>query len=345
MPAHGAEKYVSGGIASVLGQTLTDFELIVIDDASTDSTAAIVRGFDDKRVRYSRNDHRTGPGGARNVGLRLSRAQYVAFLDADDVAYRHRLATQLAYMEAHPKTALLGAGFDVIDSDGVVLSTLTRPSGAASVRLRMLFDNVIATSLAFARRATLFEAGLFDESIPVAEDYEMWSRLASRSGIARIPHVLGAYRDHSAGVHVALCAEVDNVRAEVAQRNLRVCLGLDVSQGVTRVLGGGSLRPQHSLEDAMTALVVLELLPATPPWQWADGAAEQRDLTRVLIEKLVTVVTREPRLHRQAMRVAATIACHARPEDVWDHATVRSAVRLLLAPGGRQRLRLASTTR
>jgi hypothetical protein len=110
-------------------------------------------------------------------------------------------------------------------------------------------------------------------------------------------------------------------------------------------LGGGWTGAQHSLEDSMTALVVLELLPVTPPWQWAHSPAEQRALMCVLIEKLVTVVTKEPRLHRQAMLAAASVACHARPQDVWDRGTLRSALRLLLAPGGRQRLRLALATR
>jgi hypothetical protein len=275
----------------------------------------------------------------------LARAPFVAFLDADDVAYRHRLATQLAYMEAHHKTALLGAGFDVIDAEGLVLSTVIHPHGAAPIRLRMLFDNVVATSLACANRASLFEAGLFDESISVVEDYEMWGRLASRSAVARLPHVLGAYREHSAGLHATRCVEVDEMRAEVASRILRRCTGLDVSPGTTRVLADGGTGVRHSLDDCVTALVVLELLPAAAPWRWADDSAEQRALAGVLVERLVRIVVQEPRLHKEAMLAAARIARSARPREVWDAATLRAAVRLVLAPGGRRRLRRALAMR
>jgi Glycosyl transferase family 2 len=338
MPAYNAEDYVSLAIDSVLGQSFADFELIVVDDGSTDSTPAIVKGFDDARVRYGQTSGRAGAGGARNAGLGLARGKYVAFLDADDLAYPKRLATQFAYMEAQPETALLGAGYDVIDAAGRVLATVTNPSGTASVRLKMLFDNVIATSLAFARRDVLLDVGLFDGSLAAgAEDHDMWSRVASRFPIARLPDVLGAYRDHGAGTYRAGSAGADAMRARVVGRVIESCLGVEVSLGTAMLLGSASSSSDYTLEDSITALALLEVLPLSPLWLWADSAAEQRAMTRVLLDKLVAVVCREPRLHRDALRAAARALRDGRPRRVWDRATLRSLIRLALAPGGRSR--------
>jgi len=117
MPAHNAEQYVAAAIESVLSQTLEDFELLVIDDASSDSTGAIVGEFSDKRVQYVRLPNRQGPSGARNLGLRAAQGKYVAFLDADDLAYRHRIARQLPTWKP-PRNVLLGSGYDVVEAGG-----------------------------------------------------------------------------------------------------------------------------------------------------------------------------------------------------------------------------------
>lgn len=337
MPAYNAEDYVSLAIASILGQSFADFELIVVDDGSTDSTAALVRCLDDARVRYAQTSGRAGAGGARNVGLGLARGAFVAFLDADDLAYPKRLATQFTYMEAQPETALLGAGYDVIDSAGTVLAAFTEPSGTASVRLKMLFDNVIATSLAFARRDVLLEMGLFDGSFTVGEDHDMWARVASRYPIARLADVLGAYRDHGVGTYRAGSAGADAMRARVVRCVVESVLGFSIPLGTAMILGDASRSSDYTLEDSIVALALLEVLPHSPVWLWAHGPAEQRAMTRVLIDKLVTVVCREPRLHREALRAAASALRDGRPRGVWDRATLRSLVHLALAPGGRSR--------
>lgn len=338
MPAHDAEKYLSHAISSVLGQTLTDLELVVVDDASTDSTAAIVQTCDDKRVRYSRIERQAGPSGARNQALRLARAPYVAFLDADDVAYQDRFATQLAWMQSHAQTALLGAGYDVIDSNGDVLATEIRPNGTASIRLTMLFDNVIATSLAFAKKDALFEAGLFDEGDLVAQDFDMWSRMAVRFPIARIPDNLGAYRQHGDGHYHAHRAQAEAARDQIVCRGLRGCMGVEVSSGVARVLKSEPTWVDHSLDDLITALATLELIALGPLRTWGDSAEDRCAMLSIWLDKITAIVAKEPRLRREAVRVAERAFRSERPGDVWRIPTLRSALRLVLASGGRQQL-------
>jgi glycosyltransferase involved in cell wall biosynthesis len=328
MPAYNAEDYVSLAIASILGQSFADFELIVVDDGSTDGTAATVEGFDDARIRYAQTRGRAGAGGARNVGLGLARGQYVAFLDADDVAYPERLATQVTYMETHPETALLGAGYDVIDAAGRVLETVTTPNGTASVQLKMLFDNVIATSLAFACRDLLLEAGLFDESFPVVEDYDLWARVTSRHPVAGLPVVLGAYRVHAASTYRAEAARADAMRARVVRRVVESVLGFSIPLGTAMILGDASCSSDYTLEDSIVALALLEVLPHSAPWKRADSPTERRACTRVWIDKLVVLVSREPRLKSEALRAVARLVLTGPSRNVWERATVRSLVRL-----------------
>jgi glycosyltransferase involved in cell wall biosynthesis len=335
MPAHNAEVYVASAVASVLRQSFSDFELIVVDDASTDSTAAIVGSFDDRRVRCSQMDRRTGPAGARNRGLALAQGRFVAFLDADDLAYPHRLATQAAYMDAHPDTALLGAGYDVIDASGGVLATLTNPSGTAAVRLRMLFDNVIATSLAFGSRDALLAVGPFDESLAVGEDHDMWARVASRNPIARLAEVLGAYREHAAGTYRAASAEAETVRCRVVCRTIESTLGLTISPGAAFVLGYtlGSL--DYTLDDSIVALALLEALSLAPPRAWVHGPADSAAWTGVLIEKLGTVASKEPVLRGQALRAAVRMIRNRSWRDMLNRGALGPLLHLAFGSTGR----------
>jgi len=328
MPAHNAEAYVASAVASVLRQSFSDFELIVVDDASTDSTAAVVKSFGDQRVQCVQMSRRTGPAGARNRGLALAHGRFVAFLDADDLAYPHRLATQAAYMDAHPDTALLGAGYDVIDASGGVLATLTNPSGTAAVRLRMLFDNVIATSLAFGSRDALLAAGPFDESLAVGEDHDMWARVASRYPIARLAAVLGAYREHAGGTYRAASAEAETVRCSVVCRVIESTLGLTISPGTAFVLGDASGSGDYTLDDSIVALALLDALSPAPPRAWVHGPADSAAWTGVLIEKLGTVASKEPVLRGQALRAAARMIRNRSWRDMLNRGAVSSLLHL-----------------
>jgi len=324
MPAHNAEAFLAEAIESVLCQTFADLELIVVDDESTDSTASIVHAFADERICYLRTARRSGPGAARNVALHVARGAYVAFLDADDLAYPTRLATQLAFVQARPEIALVGPS-------GSTIATFATPSGTASVRLKMLFDNVIATSLAFARRDALREVGPFDESLPVCEDYELWGRIACRYPIARLPAVLGAHREHPGSTYAAEGdAGAAAVRVRVVQNVLDLALGIQVSPGTALVLGSASSSSEYGLEDCREALAVLELLPRGLLESWADGAADRRALARVWIDKHATVVSREPQLKGRALRTVVRELARRPARGAWDSAVLISLLRLAL---------------
>lgn len=199
MPVRNGERFIAEAIGSVLGQTLRDLELLVIDDASSDRTAEITAGFADPRVRLLRNGQRQGVSASRNRGMAEARAPYVAFLDADDVAYPTRLSRQLAYLQAHPTVAVVGTHVDCIDESGQFLFSEPeghRPCDPRAVRLELLKRACILPSTAVARREVLLAQGGF-AAMDYAEDHDLWCRVAIRHDLAILPDRLVAYRYHA----------------------------------------------------------------------------------------------------------------------------------------------------
>jgi glycosyltransferase involved in cell wall biosynthesis len=139
MPAYNAAKYIKSAIESVLSQTFDDFELLVINDASTDDTAQIVRDIaaEDERVVLLQNDRGKGVAGAINTGLEHSRGQYIARADADDISYPERFQKQVDYLDLHPEIFLLGTGVALFDDHGPMFNVV-HPSSSAEIAWRFV---------------------------------------------------------------------------------------------------------------------------------------------------------------------------------------------------------------
>jgi len=196
LPVYNGERTLARTVASVLAQTFTDFELLVVDDGSTDGSRAVLAGFDDPRLRVL-GFANAGHSASRNRGIRAARAPLVAFIDADDLWLPGKLERQVAALEARPAAALAYAWTDCIDAADAWVGTGShvRVDGPAFERLlvRNFLDN---GSTPLVRAAALAEAGGFDEALPAAEDWDLWLRLAWRHEFACVPEVLVLYRIH-----------------------------------------------------------------------------------------------------------------------------------------------------
>lgn len=186
--------YLHAAIECILQQTFRDFEFIIVDDGSTDSTPEILASVTDPRLRLLRNPEPCGLTASLNAGLALSRGQFIARQDADDISHPERLARQVAFLTAHPPIAVLGSQTFLADAAGRLTGRKDLPLEHRSIWWAHLWDNALAHSSVMFRRAALQTAGGYDETYPVSQDYEAWSRLGERHLLANLPDRLVTLR-------------------------------------------------------------------------------------------------------------------------------------------------------
>jgi hypothetical protein len=191
--------YVAEAVQSVLNQTYRDLELLVVDDASTDGSAVCLQSFTDSRIRLWRNEQHQGQTRCLNDGLRLARGAYVARLDADDVCVPDRLRKQVAWLDGHPDTAVVGTWMRAMSPAGRDTTLLGRrlDNDGTFVGWLLLGTCPLLHPSVMFRREIVVGVGGYDESFRIAQDYALWIRLAlSRHQAAILPEPLGRYRLH-----------------------------------------------------------------------------------------------------------------------------------------------------
>lgn len=221
IPAYNAAATIGEALASVFAQTFDDYEVVVVDDGSTDETAAVVRALGG-RVTLVRQEN-GGPGAARNAGIRASRGHLVAFLDADDRWLPHKLEAQVAYFRLYPQTGLLHAAVAGRESEAGAGAFEEHPRPPRHVFCDLFHtDYAIATLTVMARRDVLDAVGLFDERRTVhVEDWDLWLRVAARYPIG--------YLSQPAAVRVtggAMSADIEKTfrgQAEAIAKNVSIC--------------------------------------------------------------------------------------------------------------------------
>lgn len=212
IPTYNRESTIGLAIQSVLDQTFADFEVLVIDDGSTDSTESVVRAFGDPRLAYLRQRHSGLPAVARNTGLRRARGEYVAFLDSDDLWLRDKLAVQVAYMDAHPEVALSYTNTYQFAEDPERCQQqpvlLSEEAFSGHVFERLYGRQRIPNLTVMIKGMVVDTVGLLDEDerLKANEDYEYWLRIAHRYPIGYIDKPLAKYRHHPAGISKARVA-------------------------------------------------------------------------------------------------------------------------------------------
>jgi|GEM_PF-1204101 len=237
MPAYNCAAYLEKAVDSVLQQTLEDIELVIVQEAgSRDRTDAILSDLDDPRVRVVRNDTPLGLARSLNRGFALARGEYVARMDADDVALPERLERQAVYLDAHPSVAVVGSAVRYIDADGRELGTRQYPTTPARVLWGMHFDNAMCHPATMLRRAAFESAGGYSTRARDWEDYELWTRLMRYHDLSNLPEVLLEYRIHQGSVSSQRNEEAREHIVDGAQRAMEVTMARPVDRGFVKSL-------------------------------------------------------------------------------------------------------------
>ena len=200
IPTHNRARLLKRAVDSVLQQSYDNFELLVIDDGSTDETADFAAGLDDPRLRYLRQPRNMGVAAARNRGMREAKGSLIAFLDSDDVWAPEKLDRQVELIRRRPeKVGLFYTGLTVRDDEN--RNPVWTPTARGDVWHPMLHDNVVhyGTSSTIIRREVIETVGYFDENLPANEDYDYWTRIARFFEIDFVPTPLMTYDATTAG--------------------------------------------------------------------------------------------------------------------------------------------------
>lgn len=196
MPAYNAERTLAEAIESILSQEFRDFELIIVDDGSSDGTAAIIDRYaqSDARIVKLVNAPNQGISRSRNRALWAARGEYVACLDSDDVAEPSRLGKQLEFMTKNLDCVLLGSDLTIIDETSAIVGRRVYPHTDHELRKTMPRLNPIAQPSSMFRAELAKNVGGFREDLPLCEDYDLFFRLAEQGKVANFDQPLTRYR-------------------------------------------------------------------------------------------------------------------------------------------------------
>jgi hypothetical protein len=203
MSVFNGQAFLSEAIESILGQTFQEFEFLVVDDGSTDRTAEILTGYAsrDARMRVLRHENK-GRAESLNIGINLATGDYIARMDADDVAMPSRLQEQFEFMERHPEVGLLGGAVELINNAGQIIRTARPPQEDREIKSLMLRGNPMFHSTVVMRKEVALAAGGYRKALLDADDYDLWLRMSERSRLANLGIPILKYRIHSDQVSI-----------------------------------------------------------------------------------------------------------------------------------------------
>jgi Glycosyl transferase family 2 len=229
MSVHDDEAFVGEAVESVLGQTLDDLELLVVDDASTDATPDVLARFADGRLTVVRNDEVLGLAASLNRGLDAAQGRYVARLDADDVALPQRLERQVERLRAQPGLAAVGSAVVDVDEHGRRGRTHVMPQGARPLRWQVLFSAPFFHPTVLVDRELLDAHALrYDTSFLESEDYDLWARLFVFADGDNLSEPLVLKRVHGAQASQRRSDVQESFQQRVARREIgRLAPGVD----------------------------------------------------------------------------------------------------------------------
>lgn len=200
MPVYNGETYLREAIESILNQTFSDFEFLIIDDGSTDSSVRIIRSYDDARIRLIRNDENIGLTPTLNRGLDLAKREYIARMDADDIAMPRRLERQVAFMERNRDICVCGTWVEKF-GEGIKTAIWKSPSSPEMLKVSLSFSNSIAHPSVILRGEYVSKNKIrYSEDYRYAQDWELWQRLSAFTKLANLPETLLRYRIHSQSI-------------------------------------------------------------------------------------------------------------------------------------------------
>ena len=197
--AYNSELYIREAINSILNQTYTDYELIIIDDGSTDNTVSSIKSFNDNRIQFLSHSQNTGIARSRNQALELASGTYITFLDSDDIVHPQKFEKQIAFLKNNPDFGLVGSSVILINEQGTETGRWKLAAKPETIPSIMLFHNYFVNSAVMFRKSLLNDI-VYPEDLVIGEDYMMWFNLLQKAKGINLPKYLTSYRQHTESI-------------------------------------------------------------------------------------------------------------------------------------------------
>ncbi len=224
MSVYNGAQYLQKSLNSVLQQTYKDFEFIIVNDASTDETSAILNQIAHKepRIEIINNEENLGLTNSLNKGLAIAKGEYIARMDADDISLPNRLHTQVNFLEQSPEVGLIGSAYHIIDKDDNFVTTNQEPLSHTELAWKLHFRNAFCHSSVMFRKKVLNIVGLYNPDYRQTQDYELWARIARVSVVKNTSEPLIKFRQHGSSITQTQTLKQQRNAENVSKRELQL---------------------------------------------------------------------------------------------------------------------------
>lgn len=250
MPVYNSEQYLKESVESILNQSFTDFEFIIMNDGSTDNSAEIIKGYlQDSRIKFIDSKENKGNYARRNEGNRLSKGKYICVMDADDIAFTNRLEVQYTTMENNPTVIACGSAYLIMQQ-----GFCYRPQAYELIKVMLIFNNMFLHPSLIIRKDVLEEIGFYNEKFYFSADYDLMCRLSVKGKVINLTDILMKYRKHTKQIST----EHQNTQSEFANairlKYLKRC-GIILNPAEEKLIT--KVMSQSEFEEGITELNVL----------------------------------------------------------------------------------------
>ena len=229
MSTYNNEKTVSRAIDSILNQTFTDYEFLIINDASKDRTERVIKRFSDSRIRIISNKKNLGLTRSLNKGLKEAKGKYLARIDADDISLPKRLEKQVNFLQNNPDFILIGTSFNIINKKGKIIKKVEFNLNPEELYYDLIFQNMFAHSSVLFKLEDVIKLGEYSERLKYAQDYDLWCKLSKIGKIWVLPDILTKWCDDPSNISNQKRRKQQKIGKDIFVNNLK---SLKVNQNV-----------------------------------------------------------------------------------------------------------------
>jgi glycosyltransferase involved in cell wall biosynthesis len=234
---YNGEKYLRETMDSILAQTFTDFEFIIIDDGSTDGTTCIIKSYEDERISFIKNDQNCGVSASLNRGLSSAHGEYIAHTDCDDISSPDRLMTQVQFLDENPSIDIVGSWMEIIDQNSRPTGKIMKfPGLPMGLRWITFFNIPVAHPVVMMRRSIFDLTGQQYESEVIAHDYGLWTRLNMNILFSNIQSPLLKYRVHEISLSNSRTEQMNKEGCGISQKAISSYLGKDIPTETVKLI-------------------------------------------------------------------------------------------------------------